>query len=63
MLLLSKTTLFAVEAERHSSSWKISVVIMIPSLAVGSVPIDNVAITSQRAKRWKRVAHTNHGER
>ena len=62
MLLLSKTTLFAVEAECHSSSWKISVV-MIPSLAVGSVPIDDVAITSQRAKRWKRVAHTNHGER
>jgi hypothetical protein len=27
------------------------------------VSINNVAVTSQSAKRWKRTAHTDHGER
>jgi hypothetical protein len=60
---LIATISFAVEAERHGGSWKKPIVIVIPRLAVSSVSINNVAVTSQSAKRWKRTAHTDHGER
>jgi hypothetical protein len=59
---LTATISLAVEAEGHGGRWKKPVVTVIPRLAVRSVSINNVAITSQSAKRWKRAAHTDHGE-
>jgi hypothetical protein len=57
------TTSFAVEAERHGCGWKKAIVIVISRLAVSSVPINNVSVTSQSAKRLKSVAHTENRKR
>jgi hypothetical protein len=54
------TISFAVEAERHGRGWKKAIVAMIARLAVSGVPINNISIISQSAKRLKRVAHTDH---
>lgn len=50
---LLPTISFGVEAGRHGGSWKKPVVTVVPRLAVSSVSINNVAVTSQSATRWK----------
>jgi hypothetical protein len=57
------TISFAVEAERHGRGWKKAVVVVIARFAVSGVPINNITVISQSAKRLKRVAHTNHRKR
>jgi hypothetical protein len=53
----------AVEAERHGCGWKKAVIVVSARVAVSGVTIDNVPVTSQGAKRLKRVAHTDHRKR